>query len=237
MSSLVGPRRAVPIDVPVLRPGIDPMPTRCGQCGARGPHNAEPPLDGDPHGIVTCRSCGRLLAWLLPLPPTRVRPAPEVAIAPSRPAVPLSEPDWRLPGCGIACQRRMHDPWQHEAHARQEALAEVEARAERPTGVVRTGPLAIDFDAYCAFVDGVEVSLTPTEFRLLSTLALDLGRTCLFTTLVRLVWGDDQAQLGEPGRHILRVTLARLRPKLGPAARLVRTVPTIGVRLLNEPVP
>ncbi|HET7824635.1 MAG TPA: response regulator, partial [Anaeromyxobacter sp.] len=46
--------------------------------------------------------------------------------------------------------------------------------AERPPE--RVGPLRIDVDAHRASVDGVEVDLTPIEFRLLATLTTRLGR-------------------------------------------------------------
>jgi DNA-binding response OmpR family regulator len=49
---------------------------------------------------------------------------------------------------------------------------------------LRIDPLSVQ-----AYVDGVSVELTPTEFRLLYTLALDQGRVLTRDELLQKIWG------------------------------------------------
>src|SRR5215468_9739446 len=97
------PRKSAPeTDVPTLKPGRDPMPTRCDVC-ASGLVNIEPPLGIAPFGIASCGMCGTVLAHIerpvTPIRPPRT-PEPLVGGAPSRPE---RDRDWRLPGCNSAC--------------------------------------------------------------------------------------------------------------------------------------
>jgi DNA-binding response OmpR family regulator len=49
--------------------------------------------------------------------------------------------------------------------------------------------LLIDPKSFQAYVDGVNVELTPTEFRLLYALALDRGRVLTRDELLQRIWG------------------------------------------------
>jgi two-component system KDP operon response regulator KdpE len=96
--------------------------------------------------------------------------------------------------------------------------------------VVETGPLRIDLDRHLVLRDGVEVHLTPTEFRLIATLARQLGRVLTHRQLLETVWGPTRTN--EP--HYLRVYMAQLRGKLerDPARpELLITEPALGYRL------
>lgn len=78
-----------------------------------------------------------------------------------------------------------------------ELAARVRAAARRgmqPAEVERGGPirvaeLLIDPNRVEAFVDGVALGLTPTEFRLLRALALEQGRVLTRDELLQRIWG------------------------------------------------
>ena len=78
--------------------------------------------------------------------------------------------------------------------------------------------------------DGVEVRLTPLEFKLLAAMARQAGKVATHRQLLREVWGPGAA--GET--HYLRVYMAQLRHKLeaDPARPvLLITEPGVGYRL------
>jgi two-component system KDP operon response regulator KdpE len=103
------------------------------------------------------------------------------------------------------------------------------AAADRPR-VIRAGAVAIDLDAKLVTRDGVAVRLTPTEYRLLETLAVNAGRLCTHRFLLERVWGPGY---GDESQY-LRVYMANLRKKLDdPAApQLLRTEPGMGYRFV-----
>ena len=76
---------------------------------------------------------------------------------------------------------------------------------------------------------GTEIRLTPTEYRLLLQLARHPNRVFTHGMLLTAVWGPEYAD--EP--HILRVTLNRLRGKLGEPT-LVENRPAIGYALVPD---
>jgi two-component system KDP operon response regulator KdpE len=112
--------------------------------------------------------------------------------------------------------------------ARRHAL-----HAAAPEPVITVGPLQIDFAKRMVRRDGVEVRLTPTEYRLLSVLAQHAGKVLTHRQLLREVWGlhtDDQV-------HYLRVYTAQLRRKLevDPSRpKLLINEPGVGYRLRGE---
>ncbi len=88
------------------------------------------------------------------------------------------------------------------------------------------GPLAIDRGAHRVTVDGREVELTATEYKLLVTLAERRGRVQSRTQLLETVWdAHPDIQTRTVDMH-----MQRLRTKLGPAAELLETVRGFGYR-------
>ncbi len=80
----------------------------------------------------------------------------------------------------------------------------------------------------------LDVKLTPTEFRLLATLARHAGRVLTHTALLREVWGPNH----DGDLAYLRVYMGQLRQKLEvePAVpRWLLTEPGVGYRLDVEP--
>jgi two-component system KDP operon response regulator KdpE len=83
------------------------------------------------------------------------------------------------------------------------------------------------------FVREQEVRLTPTEYRLLTTLVRYAGRVLTHRQLLKEVWGPNQTEEA----HYLRVYMAQLRRKIEVDAaqpRYLLTEPGVGYRLAAE---
>jgi DNA-binding response OmpR family regulator len=72
------------------------------------------------------------------------------------------------------------------------------------------GDLEIDYSQRLVKMAGREVTLTPTEYRILAYLAQNAGRVLTQDLLLEHVWGGEY--LGES--HMLQVNINRLRRKL-----------------------
>jgi two-component system, OmpR family, phosphate regulon response regulator PhoB len=98
---------------------------------------------------------------------------------------------------------------------------------QAPDDVIRLGALVIDRAAHRVTVDGRDIELTPTEFRLLVTLAERRGRVQGRSHLLETVWeAAPDIQTRTVDMHV-----QRLRSKLGPAGGLIETVRGFGYRL------
>ncbi|MBI4300212.1 MAG: response regulator transcription factor [Chloroflexi bacterium] len=105
---------------------------------------------------------------------------------------------------------------------------------EQAQPVFGHGPLKVDFAQRRVEVNGREVRLTPTEYRLLYELATHVGRVMVQEDLLRRVWGKEYQDEGE----LLRVYIRRLRQKIeeDPAnPSLVMTKPGIGYLFAATP--
>jgi DNA-binding winged helix-turn-helix (wHTH) protein len=154
----------------------------------------------------------------------------------------VPERDFKGPACGVDCRVLrallpgqygrsdilLHDPGAHEDFGRRSA-------GWRPdeTDVFVTGRLTVDLLRWEASVDGVLAHLAPTELKLLRALAARAGALVTAPDLYREVWGVPyDGRYGVRGNaHVIRVAIARLRRRLGPAETLVRTVFGVGYRL------
>ncbi len=93
--------------------------------------------------------------------------------------------------------------------------------------VVRVGPIQVDRSAHKVSVEGAELDLTPTEFKLLITLAERRGRVQSRALLLEIVWdAAPDIQTRTVDMHV-----QRLRTKLGAAGDLIETVRGFGYRL------
>jgi DNA-binding response OmpR family regulator len=94
------------------------------------------------------------------------------------------------------------------------------------------GGLAIDFVQRKVTIGGQEVNLSPTEYRLLRCLAVNVGRIIVHQELQEKVWGPEYREHYEG----LRVFIRRLRQKLerdphDPA--YILTKPGVGYMLVS----
>jgi two-component system, OmpR family, phosphate regulon response regulator PhoB len=110
-------------------------------------------------------------------------------------------------------------------------LRRLSAPAGGPADVVAVGPISIDRGAHRVRVDGAEVELTPTEYKLLITLVESRGRVQSRSHLLSVAWeAAPDIQTRTVDMHV-----QRLRGKLGEAGDLIETVRGFGYRLRANP--
>lgn len=119
-----------------------------------------------------------------------------------------------------------------ELLARMRVALRNAARASAGAGeaVFRTGDLAVDLGARRVSLAGREVHLTPTQYKLLTTLVRHAGKVVTHRQLLRDVWGPGAVEHS----HYLRVYMGQLRHKLeqDPARpRYLETETGVGYRL------
>lgn len=112
-------------------------------------------------------------------------------------------------------------------------IRRVHETADEP--IFRSGQLCLDMAKRIVTRDGEQISLTPTEYDLLKTLAQEADKVLTHHQIIQVVWGD--AYLAEP--HLLRVNVSNLRKKIeeDPSRpKLIITEPGVGyrLRLLDE---
>lgn len=142
--------------------------------------------------------------------------------------------NWRREGCSEGCSLRMviipgllgrqsievHDPDTHEMYGRA-LTGDVAGQS-----VLESGPLVLWRRELRLWVEGREISLTPTEWRIVLAIIDGNGRAVPSAQVLSQCWGT--AFLDDV--HLLRVNLARIRGRLGEAAGLIQTVRGIGYR-------
>jgi DNA-binding response OmpR family regulator len=120
------------------------------------------------------------------------------------------------------------------ARVRVAARRGVRPEAERRGEPIELQELRIDPRDVQAYVDGASADLTPTEFRLLYTLALERGRVVTRDELLQKVWGRRQTYRD----RTVDVFVRKLRDKIdtrAPRHTFIHTRYGVGYKL--EPVP
>lgn len=116
------------------------------------------------------------------------------------------------------------------------ALRRVRFDSERKMGeasVYTNGGLKIDYAAGCAYRDGVEIHLTPIEYKLLCLLAKNTGKVLTHNYILNEVWGSPSAS----DTPSLRVFMATLRKKLeaDPShPQYIQTHIGVGYRMIQQ---
>jgi two-component system KDP operon response regulator KdpE len=115
----------------------------------------------------------------------------------------------------------------------REFIARLLAHLRRATTVdepvITSGGVHVDLAARVVRRDGREIRLTPTEYKLLSTLLRNRGRLLTHDALLRQAWGAAHAE----DRQTLRTHMANLRRKLAvpTSSGPIRTYPGAGYLL------
>jgi len=95
--------------------------------------------------------------------------------------------------------------------------------------MIESGPFSLDKNALKLLLEGEEIDLTATEFKLLLSLIESPGITQERATLLKKVWGySDLIQTRTLDTHI-----KRLREKLGSHGNSIETVRGVGYRFLE----
>ncbi|HVX39534.1 MAG TPA: response regulator transcription factor [Gemmatimonadaceae bacterium] len=106
-------------------------------------------------------------------------------------------------------------------------LRRLTAGGAGPADVLTIGPITIDRAEHRVAVEGEDVELTPTEYKLLLTLAERRGRVQGRAHLLETVWeAAPDIQTRTVDMHV-----QRLRSKLGKGGDLIETVRGFGYRL------
>jgi two-component system KDP operon response regulator KdpE len=124
------------------------------------------------------------------------------------------------------------DDYVTKPFSQEEMLARVRAVMRRAKGMspdktheLHIKDLKIDLHGRRAFVGGVDMHLTRTEFALLAELAQNQEAILTHENLLARVWGPEYRD----SSHYLHVYLGRIRKKLGPDLEaLLETVPGVG---------
>ena len=131
------------------------------------------------------------------------------------------------------------DDYVTKPFAIEELLARIRAvgrraSGETPRAVLSFGELEIDLAREAVKLSGELLHLTPTEYRLLESMATHPGKLLTHSWLLHQVWGPRYADES----HYVRVYVRQLRRKLGddPAApRYIVTESGLGYRWKPEP--
>lgn len=105
-----------------------------------------------------------------------------------------------------------------------------------PQPVLRFEGLEVDLQRRLVLLAGRPLHLTPTEYRLLQTMASNPGKLLTHRLLLQRVWGPGY---GEESNY-LRLFVKQLRKKLGDSPsdpRWITTEPGLGYRWLPDPAP
>ncbi len=97
--------------------------------------------------------------------------------------------------------------------------------------MLRAGPIRIDIASHQAQLNGEEVPLTPTEFRLLQALMERRGRTQSRRQLLEKAWDVDAGASDRIQTRTVDMHVRRLRGKLGEAGDWIQTIRGFGYRL------
>ncbi|MGH3116438.1 MAG: response regulator [Gaiellales bacterium] len=121
-----------------------------------------------------------------------------------------------------------------ELLARMRAVRRRALTDEEPEPVLHFDGLEIDLLKKLVKLDGGAIHLTPTEYRLLESMATNPGKLLTHQWLLRQVWGPGYGSES----HYLRLYVRQLRQKLGDdpsSPRWITTEPGLGYRWLQEP--
>jgi DNA-binding response OmpR family regulator len=95
---------------------------------------------------------------------------------------------------------------------------------------LQIGPLRVSLKTYKAYLDGEMMNLTPSEFKLLTTMLEYRGRVLTRAKLIEEVQGEGISVIGRTvDTHVFG-----LRRKLGEHADLIETVRGIGYRVRDD---
>jgi two-component system phosphate regulon response regulator PhoB len=97
--------------------------------------------------------------------------------------------------------------------------------------ILRAGPIRLDVESHRTSIDGDELSLTPTEFRLLQALMERRGRTQSRKQLLEKAWSVESGVSDRIQTRTVDMHVRRLRAKLGDVGDWVQTVRGFGYRL------
>lgn len=97
--------------------------------------------------------------------------------------------------------------------------------------ILKAGTIRLDPDSHRVSLDGDELSLTPTEFRLLQALMERRGRTQSRKQLLEKAWDVESGVSDRIQTRTVDMHVRRLRAKMGDVGEWIQTVRGFGYRL------
>ena len=142
----------------------------------------------------------------------------------------VDEPD-RITGLEIGADDYVTKPFSpRELVARVRAVLRRPRGESRENGALEVGDLMLYPDMFRAEENGNPVELTPTEFRILMTLASAPGRVFSRAQILEALWQGEKFVF----ERTVDVHIRHIREKLGSSARMVQNVRGIGYRLEED---
>jgi DNA-binding response OmpR family regulator len=109
-------------------------------------------------------------------------------------------------------------------------LRRSEPKQAEASEILSSGPIEIDTARHRVQIDGREITLTLTEFRLLAAIVGARGRVLQRDQLIDSAMGSDAIVID----RTIDVHMTSLRKKLGEARKYVQTVRGVGYKLAGE---
>ena len=97
--------------------------------------------------------------------------------------------------------------------------------------ILKAGPIRVDLGSHQATLNGLELNLTPTEFRLLQALMERRGRTQSRKQLLEKAWDVEPGASERIQTRTVDMHVRRLRGKLGETGDWIETIRGFGYRL------
>ena len=105
--------------------------------------------------------------------------------------------------------------------------------APAQSSLYQNGEWSIDYAAVCSYMEGIEIHLTPIEYKLLCVLAKNTGKVLTHNYILKEVWGTAFAS----DIPSLRVFMATLRKKIehdSSAPKYIQTHIGVGYRMIRQ---
>ncbi len=165
----------------------------------------------------------------------RLRDDPETLSIPVLMLTAKREQEDRIEGLELGADDYLTKPFSpRELVLRVQAVLRRAQDAGSASGgrVLRAGPLRMDLASHRVLLEGRELILTPTEFRLLESLMERRGRTQSRKQLLERVWSYESGISDRIQTRTVDMHVRRLRSKLGRVGGWIETVRGFGYRLV-----
>jgi two-component system phosphate regulon response regulator PhoB len=165
----------------------------------------------------------------------RLRDDPETLSIPVLMLTAKREQEDRIEGLELGADDYLTKPFSpRELVLRVQAVLRRAQDAGTASGgrVLRAGPLRMDLASHRVLLEGRELILTPTEFRLLESLMERRGRTQSRKQLLERVWSYESGISDRIQTRTVDMHVRRLRSKLGRVGEWIETVRGFGYRLV-----
>lgn len=145
----------------------------------------------------------------------------------------LREDSDRIRGLSVGADDYLTKPFNPDELVLRVGAILRRSKGPRMVGDVETiGKISIDRGGRRVIVDGADIGLTPTEYKLLLLLATNPGLAQGREQLLQVVWGADP----DMQTRTVDVHIQRLRTKLGEAGDMIETVRGFGYRLSSDKI-